>query len=665
MHYYWRAIRIAFRFRGALVGTVACSLMVAVFWGANIGALYPVLQIAFSNQSLQSWIDTRIEHSEGLIDRHVHEIEGLRNPGDDSDPNQHVERAGRIAFLEREILTERRSLQTSRRLRPWIHRYLPRDPFQTVLLIVLGLLLATVAKGLFMFGNFMCVASIQHRVTYELRRQFYHQALRLDLHAFAHERTSGMLSHFNSDIGYLTDGIRNIFGCALREPLKMLACLIGASFISWQLLLFSLVLTPFVGFLIRKLAGSMKRANRRVLEEINQLYGVLSETFNGIQTVQAYTLEQSERNKFYRVSKEWLRKAMRIAFYGALTKPATEVMGIGVISLALLAGAYLTLNQQTHLFGLRMCDRPLDTPSLLIFYGMLIGLTEPARKLSEVFNSIQGGMAAAERLFPLLDQHPRIVSPERPTELPERHKNVSFHAVHFSYVPGVPVLSDISLNIEFGETIAIVGPNGCGKSTLIQMLPRFFDPIDGVIRIDGIDLREVRLRDLRRRIGMVTQRAHLFDDTVYNNIASGKANATKEEVVRAAQQARAHRFIIDKLSDGYDTAVGPGGSRLSGGQRQRVALARAIIRDPEILILDEATSQIDLESEQLIQQALGEFARQRTVVLVTHRLATLDLADRILVMNAGKIEDGGTHDELIHRCPLYQRLYALQFQKSA
>jgi ATP-binding cassette subfamily B protein/subfamily B ATP-binding cassette protein MsbA len=646
----------------AMLGTVFCSLAVALFWGGNIGALYPVLQIALNNRSLQEWIDDQISDCRQRITDLQNEI-GSLDRGVTPLPEPAATR--RRDFLEREIAGEHKSLGTRQRLRVWIYRYLPRDPFLTVVVIVIGLLVATLVKGMFMFGNAMCVASIQHRVTYELRRRFYHQALRLDLGAFAHERTSGMLSRFNSDIGCLTEGIRSIFGSALREPLKMLACLIGASFISWQLLVFSLILTPLVGFLIRKLAGSMKRANRRVLEEINQLYGVLSETFDGIQTVQAYTLEQAERNKFFRVSKEWLRKSMRIAFYGALTKPATEVMGIGVISLALLAGAYLTLNQETHLFGIRMCDRPLDTPSLLIFYGMLIGATEPARKLSEVFNSIQGGLAAADRLFPLLDQQPQIVSPARPKELPHRHTSISFDSVSFHYVPGLPVLSDVSLKVDFGETLAIAGPNGCGKSTLVQMLPRFFDPASGAIRIDGIDLREVRLRDLRRRIGMVTQRAHLFDDTIYNNIAGGKPGASRDDVIAAAQQARAHRFIVDKLAQGYETVVGAAGCRLSGGQRQRIALARAIIRNPEILILDEATSQIDLESEQLIHQALLEFARNRTVLIVTHRPATLALAGRILVMNAGRIEDLGSHDELISRCPLYQRLYSLQFQKSA
>jgi len=296
---------------------------------------------------------------------------------------------------------------------------------------------------------------------------------------------------------------------------------------------------------------------------------------------------------------------------------------------------------------------------------MLIGTTEPARRLSEIFNSIQAGVAASDRLFPLLDQEPKIGNPEKPVALPAQHSELQIEDVCFRYVEGTPVLNDVNVKFRFGENIAIVGPNGCGKSTLLQMLPRFFDPTSGYIRIDGIDLRNVRLKDLRSRIGMVTQQAHLFDDTIYNNIRNGRLDASETDVFRAAKQAKAHKFITETLAEGYDTVVGASGCRLSGGQRQRIALARAIIRNPEILILDEATSQIDIESEQLIHQALEEFAEGRTVFMITHRMATLRLADRILVMNAGRVEDIGTHDELLERCELYNRLYSIQFKQSA
>ena len=502
-------------------------------------------------------------------------------------------------------------------------------------------------------------------VAFDLRKQLYHHLLRMDLGEFGEQRTGTIMSRFNVDLAYIAGGLNCLLGRAILEPMKGLACLIGAGFVCWRLLLFSLLLAPLAGFLIRTLARSIKRANRRAMEENAQLMGVLSEAFNGMQTVKAFTMEKYERARFHKISKACLRKAMKITFYNSLSKPATEVLGLGMVFIAIVAGAYLVLNQETHILGIRMCDRPLSIPALLCFFGLLIGTSDPARKLSDVLNGIQGGVAAADRLFPLLDRQPQITDPVHPRPAPRPHRQLVFEHVDFHYTPEQPVLRDISLTVNFGETLCVVGPNGCGKTTLINLLLRFHDPLAGAVRLDDVDLRELRLRDLRRLVGMVTQQTVLFDDTVYNNIRYGSPQASHEEVLAAAQRAHAHRFIEEKLDRGYDTVVGPGGNRLSGGQRQRIALARAILRDPDILILDEATSQIDIESEQHIHQALEQFVRGRTAIIITHRLATLDLADRILVMDAGRIADLGTHDELVRRCELYRRLYDVQLRQSA
>ena len=359
------------------------SLLVAAFWGGNIGALYPVIQVAFKGRSLQAWLDEEIQQSQRAVAQHRTRVRQLQTEltAAAADDARSLQR--QLSESQFNLQAEERVLQTRERIRPWLDRWLPSDPFRTVEWIVFFLVVTTAIKGFFLFANAMCVDRLVQRVTYDLRRQFYHQALRMDLGAFGEERTSGLLSRFNSDIGCVSAGLRNLFGSAVREPLKMLACLVGASLISWRLLVFSLLLTPLIGLLIRLLAGSIKRANRRVLEEISQLYGVLTETFNGIQTVQAYTLEQRERQRFHQVSKQCLRKSMRIALYNALTKPATEVMGIAMISLALTAGAYLTLNQQTHLLGIRLCNRPLDLATLLVFYGLLIGTIEPAQVVGD------------------------------------------------------------------------------------------------------------------------------------------------------------------------------------------------------------------------------------------------------------------------------------------
>jgi ATP-binding cassette subfamily B protein/subfamily B ATP-binding cassette protein MsbA len=356
---------------------------------------------------------------------------------------------------------------------------------------------------------------------------------------------------------------------------------------------------------------------------------------------------------------------MRIAVVDALVKPVTEVMGITIICLAILSGAYLVPSGETHLLGIKMCDQPLSLSALLAFYGALAGVSDPARRLTEVFGKLQRAAAASDRVYQLLDREPRVCNPPHPRPLVRHHRELVLDAVSFRYSSGPNVLEGIDLRIPYGETVAIVGPNGCGKSTLANLIPRFFDPTSGRVLLDGVDLRDVRLRSLRHQIGLVTQETLLFDDTVLNNIRYGCPRATREQVIEAARQAHAHKFIEQKLDCGYETVVGQSGGRLSGGQRQRIALARAILRDPAILILDEATSQIDLESEQLIHKVLEQFIRHRTTVIITHRLATLALADRIVVMNSGRIADVGTHEQLLGRCELYGRLHQIQFKETA
>jgi len=660
-----RVLALAFHYRLTLVGLLVCSLLVALFWGGNIGGVYPIVEVAIRGKSLQTWAADEIAQAEAKSAELRDEIEDLEQAIAVEDGPAADAMHGELDILQRRLQAEQTAVATAGRLQPYIDRYLPSDPFRTIVWIVVALMAATAIKDFFIFANHMLVERVVQMVAFDLRKQLYHHLLRMDLGEFGEQRTGTIMSRFNVDLAYLASGLNCLLGRAILEPLKGLACLLGAAFVCWRLLLFSLLLAPLAGFLIRTLARSIKRANRRAMEENAQLMGVLSEAFSGMQTVKAFTMEKYERSRFHKVSKACLRKAMKIAFYNSLSKPATEVLGLGMVFIALIAGAFLVLNQETHILGIRMCDRPLSIPALLCFYGLLIGASDPARKLSDVVNGIQAGVAAADRIFPLLDRQPKIADPENPRPAPRPHARLVFEQVSFYYTPDQPVVRDIDLTIEFGETLCIVGPNGCGKTTLINLLPRFHDPVQGVVRLDDVDLRELRLRDLRRLVGMVTQQTVLFDDTVYHNIRYGSPQASRDEVVAAARRAHAHRFIEEKLERGYETVVGPGGNRLSGGQRQRIALARAILRDPDILILDEATSQIDIESEQQIHQALEQFVHGRTAIIITHRLATLDLADRILVMDAGRIVDLGTHDELVRRCELYRRLYDVQLRQTA
>ena len=340
----------------------------------------------------------------------------------------------------------------------------------------------------------------------------------------------------------------------------------------------------------------------------------------------------------------------------------TEVLGIATISLVMIVGGWLIFSPEPRLWGLDMSAWAIGQGAMLTFFALLAGMADPLRKMSDIFSNLQGGFAAADRIFARLDREPQVRDPWQPAPFHRHHRDLAFENVSFAYQPGKPVLEEVNLRIAFGETIAIVGPNGCGKSTLANLIPRFADPTAGVVKLDGVPLCDMRLRDLRGQIGLVTQETMLFDDTIFNNIRYGSAHATREQVIEAAKRAHAHRFIEQELPDGYETSAGALGNRLSGGQRQRIALARAILRDPAILILDEATSQVDLESEQAIQQVLENFTRGRTTILITHRLAVLSLADRIVVMQGGRILDVGCHDELLARCGLYRRLYQIHFE---
>jgi ATP-binding cassette subfamily B protein/subfamily B ATP-binding cassette protein MsbA len=655
-----RAVRMAIRYKCTFAASIVCALVVAVLWGGNIGTLYPIVEVAFQGKSPQQWIDTRIESSRQTIAKESAKLEQFRREASGSAAEEEA-LAGPIALAEGRLAAEETALKTYGALKPYVDDYLPSDPFRTVVLVVVLLLVGTVVKDVFLIANNILVSRLAQLATFDLRKLFYRRTLRMDLATFSEDGTADLMSRFTNDMNQVASGLEALFGKLIREPMKMLACLIGAGFICWRLLLLSLVVAPLAAYLVRWLARSLKRANRRAMEEMAVIYTTLEETFRSIKIVKAFTNERQERKQFHDNSKSYYARSMRIAGYDSLTHPMTEVMGIVAISLALLAGVWLVLSRQTHLLGIRMSARPLDWGSLLLFYGLLAGVADPLRKLSDIFSRLQAASAAADRIFSRLDRDPGVRNPKNPVAIGRHHRDLVFENVSFAYQPSKTVLEEVNLRIGYGETVAIVGPNGCGKSTLANLIPRFADPTVGVVKLDGVPLCDIRLRDLRGQIGLVTQETMLFDDTIFNNIRYGLPNATRERVIAAAKQAHAHRFIETELPNGYKTMAGALGNRLSGGQRQRIALARAILRDPAILILDEATSQVDLESEQAIQQVLEKFTRDRTTVIITHRLAVLSLADRIVVMQGGRILDIGTHDDLLTRCGLYRRLYQIHF----
>jgi len=653
-HNLGRAVRMALVYRWHLLVSMVCSVCVALLWGANIGAVYPFVEVVLQGKSMHQWIDERIAGTEQRIDQletRIAEAEQASStPGSGS---SHEE--GSLSKQRQDLSALQAELAWENRLRPVIHDYLPSTPFRTLVFMVIFLIVGTVLKGAFLVGNMVLVAMVGQRTILDLQNLFFRRTLEWDLATLASNGTGDLVGRIRGETSAIGAAITTLFGKLLREPLKMIACVIGAAAVNPRLLLLSVVICPLAGMLMIKLARSSKRDNRRSMEESAKLMNRLFQSLTYVKIVKAFTMESHERRRFRLISKEVYRRGMKISLYGALARLNNEVLGIGVICLSLLAGGYLVLNEETRLFGIPMCATPMTAGQLLTFYAFLIGAADPIRKMSDVYQLMQTGIVAADRVFPLLDRQSRVVDPTRPRPIPKQPAVLEFHQVRFAYESGPEILKGISFRMEAGESLAIVGANGAGKSTLVNLLPRFYDPTGGLVTLDGVDLREFRIKDLRRHVGCVTQQTMLFDDSIVANIRYGNPNSTYEQAMEAAKRAHAHGFI-SQLEEGYETRIGEHGGRLSGGQRQRISLARAILRDPELLILDEATSQIDPESEVAIHRALAEFVRGRTTIMITHRLSTLDLADRILVMEAGLVVDLGTHDELLLRCPTYQRL---------
>ena len=638
MHYFLRALRDAAKRWPLLVASFLCSAGVASLWGANIAALFPIIEVTLNGDSLQSWNTRRLSDAKARVDssrKEQADLEAKLAAGELAAAEATRTRT-RLDALSLAVRGDEAVVYSSEKLGPWLDRLLPTDPFTTVLWVVAFVVASTFIKHAFLLTSTLIVTWVAMNISRDLRLRVFDKALSLDRAQFMRNGSAGFMAQVTGTSDMLTSGITSVFGGAVTEPLKIAACLAGAMCISWQLTLACLTMAPVVGFLMVWLNRQIRGISRGILAKALGFHHVLLEALNNVLTVQAYTMEEFERQRFRSCTRDMMKTGMWHSFYFALANPITEILGIGMVATSIAVGAWLVINQETQIFGLTMTERPMTVPGIMVFFGMLIGASDPVRKLSGVFTGVNLGIVGAQQLYPLLDTPSKLSEPAEPKSVASPHREIRLENVSFSYDGIDTVLSGVNLSIPFGERVAIVGPNGGGKSTLVNLVCRFYDPTQGAVLLDGVPLTDMTLHDLRRRIAMVTQQTELFNESILYNIRYGRWDATEEEIIEAATKAHAHEFISE-FPDGYQTMVGPNGFRLSGGQRQRISLARAFLRNAEILVLDEATSQIDVESERLIHEALARYVENRTVIMITHRASTLALADAIIKVEHGVV----------------------------
>ena len=659
--------------------SIGCAIFVALLWGANLSVAFPVVKILLQGQSIDEYVQAEIVSIEEDIDDSTadleyfdDQIEELEQSGEITDKSQHVKLIAERARQRRKLSSASDKLLMVNWAKTYVVPWIPRDQFDAFALILFMLLLATALKGAAIYLQDILVGSVVTSSVIGIRKECFRRALALDYESLSNRGTAQLMARFTNDTNMMAEGLNLLGGRLVREPLKAVSCITLAFFVNWRLTLLSLVFVPIIGYTFLRIGRVIKKASHRMLESVSDIYKTLEESFEAIKVVIAFDGAGRHRRKFHRDNKRFYVQAMSVVKMDALTKPTTEMLGLAAVFVAILPSAYLVLRETASIRGIRLAAAPMDIAELSVLYALLLGTLDPFRKLSHVFSALKRSGTATERVFEFLDQVPTIRDPQDPKILPQQPVTIEFDQVDFTYAVHreeklrPAALQNVSLKVQAGEAIAVVGENGSGKSTLVNMLPRFFDPQAGTISINDVNIRDLRLRDLRRQIGVVTQETFLFDVSIRDNIAYGDVDATDEQIEAAARRAHVEPFLA-QLPDGIDTNVGEKGRRLSGGQRQRIALARAILRDPPILILDEATSAIDAQSEILIHRVMKDLAPNRVIFVITHAVtpSILDFVTKIVVMDQGRIVAQGTHEKLIECCPQYQKLYHARVQSKA
>ena len=707
---FWRACRFLYPYRWIVATSILCALFVGAAFTGGIGTMLPIMRVLIEGDTIQTWMDREIaerrlgadfaDSTQGTylrINRVKPDGVGARaglQEGDrvDATPAADDPVAASAAVLGDPSATaatlrtaEGRPVNVPLSPVPWylaagrrVAAWLPTHPVKAIAAIF-GLIaaLAIISNVVKFFQEYLSDKAAVSAVN-DIRRRLYDHVLHVPMSHFGAKGTSDITSRLVQDSQQMEQGFKTVLGQSIQEPIKALFALGLALFISWRLTLFILVFAPVALVIIRTFGKKMRRASRKALQNSASMLGQIEATMAGVRVVKAAGAERFERRRYARIMTALVREQLRMSRIDAFSAPTMETLSLFVVGLVVLYASYLVL-----------VDRSLETTSFFLVMACLAGIGDSLRRVSKVNNVLQKANAAAARVFEVMElpversrrggdkgtrgqgdkgtegrgMRPRV-------KLPAVRSEVRFEDITFTYPKAqAPALVDVNLVVPKGRCVAVVGRNGSGKTTLLALLPRFYDPDRGRVTIDGVDLRDVTLRSLRGQISLVTQDSVIFPGTIAENIAYGNPLASREQIIAAAKRAFAHEFILEKPK-GYDTLLGEMGGQLSGGQKQRLCIARAILRNAPILILDEATSQVDAESEHLIQQALEGLMHESagpdgsamppTTFVIAHRFSTILGSDTIVVMDRGRIVGQGRHEELLRTCETYQQLYERQ-----
>ena len=605
MQLYLRVISFLKPYSGVVAGAVVASLFYVIFNSASIWLTASLIDTIFEEQPVASEVTSETET----------QIPNLND-----------------------------------RLKQYTKQLIYRDdPIDTLRVLCFSILIIFILKNVFFYIQGLGMGFVNMRIVKDVRDQMYEKLNVLSMSFFDKHKAGNTASILINDVNEMNNSINKSFSKLLVEPINILVMLALLFIISWRLALMAIIILPLSAFLITKIGQSLRRKSTRTYKQIAEVMGILQEMLYNIRIVKAFATEDYENKLFKSSTQEHYKFSFKHKKLSVLSSPVNEILGVGIGVVLLWYGGLQVLQAQT-----------LDSEDFIRFIIILFAMLQPLKAMSGVNNTIQTGLAAAERIFGILDSPVEVKEKPNPVFISEFNDSIRYEDVSFRYEDEW-VLKDINFEIQKGQVVAFVGPSGAGKSTMVDLVPRFYDVDKGAIKIDNVNIKEYSLKSLRQLLGIVTQETILFNDTIAHNIGYGLKDVSQKAIEDAAKAANAYDFI-QKLPHGFDTNIGDRGIKLSGGQGQRISIARALLKNPPILILDEATSSLDTESEQLVQNAIDRLMKERTTLVIAHRLSTITHADNIVVLDGGRIVETGDHESLVESDGAYKKLYDIQFK---